>query len=87
VSLCVQGADAEALLHALDAEGIEAASGSACTTHARKPSHVLEALGIDPVTARGALAFSLGEMNRDDDPDFAAAALARVVPRLRSLSP
>ena len=87
VSLCVQGADAEALLHALDAEGIEAASGSACTTQARKPSHVLEALGIDPVTARGALAFSLGELNRDDDPDFAAAALSRVVPRLRALSP
>jgi cysteine desulfurase len=87
VSLCVQGADAEALLHALDAEGIEAASGSACTTQARKPSHVLEALGIDPVTARGALAFSLGEIYRDDYPGLAGAARGGVVARLRALSP
>lgn len=87
LSLCVRGVDAEAVLLALDAEGIEAASGSACATHVRKPSHVLEAIGIDPVTARGALTFSFGETNRDADPDRAAAALPDVVARLRALSP
>ncbi len=87
VSLCVRGVDAEAMLRGLDAEGIEAASGSACTTEARKSSHVLEALGIDPVTARGALVFSIGELNQEGDPELAATAMAKVVPRLRALSP
>jgi cysteine desulfurase len=87
VSLCVRGADAEAMLRGLDSEGIEAASGSACTTAVRKPSHVLEAIGLDPITARGALTFSFGETNRESDPDRVAAALVRVVARLRALSP
>jgi cysteine desulfurase len=53
----------------------------------RKPSHVLEAIGVDPVTARGALTFSFGETNRESDPDRVAAALIRVTERLRALSP
>jgi cysteine desulfurase len=87
VSFCILGAEAEAVLQALDEAGIEAASGSACTTGARKPSHVLQAIGIDPVTARGAITFSAGDLNRDGDPELAAAALEEVVSRLRSLSP
>jgi cysteine desulfurase len=87
VSLCVRGVDAEAMLRSLDSEGIEAASGSACTTAVRKPSHVLEAIGLDPVAARGALTFSFGETNRDSDADSVAEALIRVVARLRALSP
>ena len=79
--------DAEALLTALDAEGIEAASGSACTTALRKTSHVLEAIGVDPVTARGALTFSFGETNRDSDSGRVAVALGQTVSRLRALSP
>jgi cysteine desulfurase len=87
LSLCVRGVDAEALLRALDAEGIEAASGSACTTAVRKTSHVLEAIGVDPVTARGALTISFGETNRDSDSGRVAAALGQTVSRLRALSP
>ena len=87
LSLCVRGVDAEAILRDLDAAGIAAASGSACTTTVRKPSHVLEAIGLDPVTARGALTFSFGETNRDDDDDRVAKVLVRVVERLRALSP
>jgi len=87
VSLCVRGVDAEAMVLALDSEGIDAASGSACTTAVRKPSHVLEAIGVDPVTARGALTFSFGETNRESDPDRVAGALIRVTERLRALSP
>jgi cysteine desulfurase len=87
VSFCVPGAEAEAVLLALDAEGIEAASGSACTTGAGKPSHVLQAIGLDPVTSRGGITLSVGEMSRDGDPEVAAAALGKVVSRLRSLSP
>jgi len=87
VSLCVRGVEAEAMVQALDSEGIEAGSGSACTTAVHKPSHVLEAIGMDPVTARGALTFSFGETNRETDPDRVAAALVRVAERLRALSP
>ncbi|MGH9750394.1 MAG: cysteine desulfurase family protein [Candidatus Polarisedimenticolia bacterium] len=87
LSLCVPGAEAEALLEALDEAGIEAASGSPCTTAVRKPSHVLEAMGLDPVVARGALVFSFGETSGDHDPDRVAEALVPAVDRLRRLSP
>ncbi len=87
VSLCVRGADADALLSALDAEGIEAASGSVCTTIVRKPSHVLESIGLDPVLARGALVFSFGETNREEDPEVVGTILPSIVDRLRELSP
>lgn len=87
VSLCVRGAEAEALLRDLDAVGIEAASGSACTTEVGKPSHVLLAIGIDPVLARGALTFMFGAGNGPEDALRAAEALAAAAGRLRSLSP
>ena len=87
LSMCVQGVDAEAMLRELDSKGIEAASGSACTTAVRKPSHVLEAIGVDPLAARGALTFTFGETNRDEDPDIVADTLPEVVARLREISP
>jgi cysteine desulfurase len=87
LSLCVQGAEAEALLRELDDAGIEAASGSPCVTGAGKPSHVLEAIGIPAPLARGALTFMLGMGNRPEDPEAIASALAAAVARLRALSP
>ncbi len=87
LSVCVRGLEAEALLQALDDAGIEAASGSPCTTGARKASHVLEAIGVDPVLARGALVLSFGEANREDDPEAAGTILAEQIARLRALSP
>jgi len=87
VSLCLRGVEAEAVLLALDEEGIEASSGSACTTEVRKPSHVLEALGIEPLLARGALTLSFGEMSREGDAERVAEALGGIVPRLRRLNP
>jgi cysteine desulfurase len=87
VSLCVRGAEAEALLRDLDTAGIEAASGSACTTDVGKPSHVLLAIGVDPVLARGALTFMFGAGNGPTDPLRAAEALAAAAARIRSFSP
>lgn len=87
VTLCLQGIEAEALLQALQEEGIDAASGSACTTRVGKPSHVLEAIGIDPVLARGALSLAFGEASGDSDPDRVGDILPRLVSRLRDLSP
>jgi len=87
VSLCVAGVEAEAVIVALDAAGIEAASGSPCTTQARRASHVLEAIGLDAILARGALSFTFGEDNREGDPAAIARSLAAVVLRLRRLAP
>jgi cysteine desulfurase len=87
VSLCVRGIEAEAAIVALDTAGIEAASGSPCTTGARRPSHVLEAIGVDPILARGALTFTFGEDNREEDAEAVARGLAAVVERLRRLAP
>jgi cysteine desulfurase len=87
VSVCLRGVDAEAMLSALDAAGIEAGSGSACTTAARKPSHVLAAMGVDPLLARGALSLAFGETNAPDDPPVVAEALRAAALRLRALSP
>jgi cysteine desulfurase len=87
LSLCIRGIDAEAALSALDAQGIEAASGSPCTTAVRKTSHVLKAIGVDPLLARGALIFSFGELSREGDAERTCRVLADVVERLRRLSP
>jgi len=87
LSLCVRGAEAEAILRDLDALGIEASSGSACVTELGKPSHVLEALGIDPAMARGALTFMFGLGNADGDAAVASEGLERAVRRLRAIGP
>jgi cysteine desulfurase len=87
LSLCVDGVEAEALLRDLDAAGIEASSGSACATGAGKPSHVLEAIGIPPRLARGALTFMFGSGSRAEDPERIATALSAAAARLRALGP
>lgn len=87
LTLCCRGIEAEALLRALEEEGIDAASGSACTTAVGKPSHVLEAVGVDPVAARGALSLAFGEANVEPDADRVADVLPRLIARLRDLSP
>ena len=87
VSLCLPGIEAEAVLTGLEAEGIEAGSGSACTTEAGKPSHVLLAIGIDPLLARGAITCAFGPEHDGADARRAAEALARVATRLQRLSP
>jgi cysteine desulfurase len=86
-SFCVRGIEGEALLADLDAAGIAAASGSACSTRALKPSHVLEAIGVDAMLARGAIAFTIGRDAREADVNETAAAVITSVARLREMSP
>ncbi len=74
--------DGEMLILALDLEGVCASAGSACTSGALSPSHVLTALGLDRATASAAVRFSLGEATTADDVDAAAEALVRVAARL-----
>jgi len=80
------GVEAETLLVALDQEGIEAASGSSCSSGAIDPSHVLVAMGLDPLVARSSVRFSLGYASVPDDIDAALAVVPRAVAGLRSAS-
>lgn len=87
VSICVEFVEGESMLLSLNMEGIAASSGSACTSHALKASHVLLALGVDPALAQGSLLFSLGKDNTEKDIDYLLEKLPPIVARLRKMSP
>ncbi|MEV0946188.1 cysteine desulfurase family protein [Rhodococcus sp. NPDC049939] len=78
------GCEGDSLLMLLDAAGIECSTGSACTAGVARPSHVLTAMGVDAVSARGSLRFSLGHTSTIDDVDAVVAALPQVVERARA---
>ncbi|HEX8691668.1 MAG TPA: cysteine desulfurase family protein [Longimicrobium sp.] len=86
LNVSVPGADPEALLMALDLEGIAASSGSACSSGAVEPSHVLTAMGIPREVAGPSVRFSLGWPTTDADIDRALAVFPAVVERLRALA-
>lgn len=79
--------EAEAILMLLDQLGICASSGSACTTGAVDPSHVLTAMNVSPMRARGSVRFSLGLDNTDAEVDHLLEHLPGIIARLRSISP
>lgn len=79
--------EGEALLLNLDMLGIACSSGSACTSGSLEPSPILMAMGADPTDAQGALRFSLGLGNTEEDVDYAIDAVEAVVSKLRALSP
>lgn len=81
--LAFDGLEAEELLVALDAAGVCAASGSACTSGAIEPSHVLTAMQMDPARARASVRFSLGWASTDSDVDDALPIVVDAVQRLR----
>jgi cysteine desulfurase len=82
-SFLVAGAEAEAMLIALDLAGVAASSGSACATGAPTPSHVLTAMGYGPQEAMGALRLTLGRENTEADVDFVVTKLPEIVSRIR----
>ena len=86
-SIAFDFVEAEALLMQLDQKDICASSGSACTTGSLEPSHVLTAMGLSPMRARGCVRFSLGIYNTDDNVDYLLKNLPAIVARLRSISP
>jgi cysteine desulfurase len=79
--------EGEAIVLGLDIEGIEASSGSACSSKSGEPSHVLLAIGLKPEVARGSLRISLGKHNTPEDIDYILRVLPKVVHRLREMSP
>jgi len=82
-----QYVEAEAILMLLDQLGICASSGSACTTGSLAPSHVLTAMGLTPMQARGCVRLSLSRYNTEEDIDYLLAHLPGIISRLRSISP
>lgn len=71
----------------LDGKGICASSGSACTSGATEPSHVLLALGLKQEEARGSLRLTLSEENTKEELDYVVETLKETVGKLRDMSP
>jgi cysteine desulfurase len=86
-NLAFAGAGGEALVIALDLQGISCATGAACSSGAVEPSHVLLAIGLSADEARSSLRFSLGRATTSDEIDRAIAIIPPTVERLRALSP
>ncbi len=76
--------EGDSLLMLLDAHGVECSTGSACSAGVPQPSHVLLAMGCDPVQARHSLRFSLGHTSTQDDVDALVDAIGPVVDRARA---
>ena len=87
VSFCFEGIEGESLLLLLDAKGICASSGSACTSGSLDPSHVLLAIGRTHEVAHGSLRLSLCETNTEAEIDYMLQEIPPVVEYLRSMSP
>jgi cysteine desulfurase len=81
------GLEGEALVISLDLKGFAVSSGSACSSGAIEPSHVLLAMGLTPERARASLRFSLGHSNNEEQVDALIEAVAGSVAQLRKLSP
>ncbi len=87
VNFCFEGIEGESLLLLLDAKGICASSGSACTSGSLDPSHVLLAIGRPHEVAHGSLRLSLCEWNTQKEVDYMLQVIPEVVAYLRSMSP
>ena len=87
VNFCFEGIEGESILLLLDAKGICASSGSACTSGSLDPSHVLLAIGRPHEVAHGSLRLSLCEWNTQEEVDYMLQVIPEVVAYLRGMSP
>ena len=87
VNFCFEGIEGESILLLLDAKGICASSGSACTSGSLDPSHVLLAIGRPHEVAHGSLRLSLCEWNTEEEVDYMLKVIPEVVEYLRGMSP
>jgi len=85
-NISIPGTDSEALLMHLDLAGVACSSGSACSTGAIEPSHVLTAMGVPRDLGIAALRFSFGRDNTAEDVDAVIGALPKIVEKVRALS-
>jgi cysteine desulfurase len=87
VNISFRAIEGEAIVLTLDMKGIMVSTGSACTSGATDPSHVLRAMGVSREMAQGSIRFSFGRSNSIEDVDYVVDILAKEVNRLRSISP
>lgn len=87
LNMCFEGIEGESLLLLLDARGICASSGSACTSGSLDPSHVLLSIGVPVEIAHGSLRLSISEYNTMEQMDHIVKSVPEVVTYLRSISP
>ena len=87
LTMCFEGIEGESLLLLLDAKGICASSGSACTSGSLDPSHVLLSIGVPVEIAHGSLRLSISEYNTMEQMDHIVKSVPEVVSYLRSISP
>jgi cysteine desulfurase len=81
------GVEGESLLLALDEQGIATSTGSACSSKKLQASHVLLAIGLDPVQAHGSVRLSLGRENTKEEIEFVSQELPKIIQKLRQMSP
>ncbi|MGH9737051.1 MAG: cysteine desulfurase family protein [Candidatus Acidiferrales bacterium] len=86
-NITFRGAGGEALLIALDLQGIACSTGAACSSGSTEPSHVLLAAGLSHDDARSSLRFSLGRASTAEEIDYAIVTVPAVVERIRAISP
>jgi cysteine desulfurase len=87
VNISFDGIEGESIVLGLDLKGVAVASGSACTSGATEPSHVLQAMKVPTVSARGAVRFSLGRSTTKEDLEYVLTELGPIIQRLREMSP
>lgn len=87
LNLSTEFIEGEGQLLMLDLNGVAVASGSSCVSKSLKISHVLAAIGLDHALAQGNLILTLGKDNTDEDIDYVVQTFARIVERLRGMSP
>jgi len=87
IHLTFMGVNGEDLIIKLDEYGVAASTGSACSVHIQKASHVLQAMGFNREQITGSLRISFGIMNTSDEVDQTVEVLKKVVSELRSVSP
>jgi len=86
-SFVFRGIEGEAILLSLDLMGVAASSGSACTSGATEPSHVLTSIGLPVDICHGSLRLTLGNDNAPQDVDYVLSVLPDIVRKLRAMSP
>ena len=86
VNLSFRGVEGEAIILSLDLKGIAVSSGSACASGTLMASHVLTAMGVDPLLAQGSIRFSMGRFTTREQLEYTVSVLPEIINRLRKMS-
>jgi cysteine desulfurase len=87
INISVEFVEGESMCLNMDMAGIYASTGSACSSASLEASHVLLAMGLDPVQAHGSLRFTLGKWTTEEEINQGLEVLPRIVAKLRAMSP